>query len=173
MKTILKLQYFIILILLFSCRDFAKADLPIPKSVVPSSDENGLEYEMDFPDTVYVNKIYNGMIHYKSIYDSVTTSFDDKKNYRYVMLYLKISKKSITDSEKIKKSGKIFGASNNRKIPIYNIKFNEAGTYFMYGILNDFLLIDEGKKNNQGEEMAREIEKEWKISKKVYVLNHP
>jgi hypothetical protein len=105
--------------------------------------------------------------------DTVTTSFDDKSNKRYVMFYLTIVHKPNQNYKKIKKSKQIFGADNNREISFYDIKFDKAGTYYIDGIINDYVVIDINKKDSKGNELVREIENEERVTKKVVVINNP
>jgi len=136
-----------------------------------------IDYKIDFPDTIYVGKLYNGVIYYKSILDTVTTSFENKEKERYTILYLKLLSKYIYDEfeyENFKKTSKlIFGADDNTKITFKNIKFDSIGTFYINGVILDFVYIDLNKKNENGEDLLRLIEKQEEIIHKVVVIPKP
>lgn len=152
----------------FSC----KKEEPKITHQSQNSVKKWIDYKLDFPDTVYVNDLNEGIIRYKSILDTVTTSFDDKRNERYVMFYLTIVHKPNQNYKKIKKTKQIFGADNNREISFYDIKFDRAGTYYIDGIINDYVVIDINKKDSDGNELVREIENEERVTKKVVVIDN-
>ncbi|SHL02932.1 hypothetical protein [Flavobacterium chilense] len=130
-----------------------------------------IEYKIEFPDTVYVNDLYSGVINYKSILDTITTSFDDKKKNRYVLFYLTIVDKPDPDYIHLKKVAKKFGADNNKEISIYDVKFTKPGINYIDGIINDCVIIDTGKKDKNGSQLVRLIENEERITRKVIVIN--
>lgn len=132
-----------------------------------------IEYTIEFPDTVYLNKTYNGIIKYKSVLDTITTSFDDKKKNRYVIFYLTIVDKPDSDYKHLKKVAKKYGADNNREISIYDIKFTKTGTFYIDGIINDYVVIDINKKDKEGFDLVREVENEERVTYKVCVLKEP
>jgi hypothetical protein len=126
---------------------------------------------IEFPDTVLVNKSYDGVVKYRSLLDTVTTNFDDKKKDRYVILYLATINKPYEDYKELKKKSKKFGADNNREISFYDIKFDKVGTYYLDGIINDYVVIDINKKDTKGNDLVREIENEERVTRKVVVVN--
>lgn len=137
-------------------------------------EKQAIEYKVEFPDTVYLSQKYNGVIQYKSILDTITTSFEDKKKNRYTFLALTLTKRPYNDFLSLKKAVRdTFGAINNREIPFYNINFNSTGIFYIEGIINDYVRIDTNKKNKDGLGIAREIEKEKWITHKVVVINRP
>lgn len=73
----------------------------------------------------------------------------------------------------MKKTGKEYGASNNREIFFDDIIFTKPGDYYIDGIIHDFVFIDENKKNKEGEELVRIIENEERAFKKVFVIKNP
>lgn len=154
---------------LFSC----KKENPIKHQQKPQKHlQSRIDYKLEFPDTVYVNEMYTGIVRYKSILDTITTSFDDKKNNRYTIFYLTIVDKPGNNSGRhLKKIAKKFGADNNREISFYDIKFDKTGTYYIDGIINDFVIIDINKKDSKGNDLVREIENEERVTQKVVVIN--
>jgi len=156
------------LLVVLSCK---KKEAITDERVNERHTKKSIECKIEFLDTVYVNKSYDGVVKYKSILDTITTSFDDKKKKRYPIFYMKIVDKPYSDYKHLKKEAKMFGAHNNREIPFYNIKFEKTGTYYIDGIINDYVVIDINKKNEKGEELVREIEKEERIIKKVIVVD--
>lgn len=167
-KSILLFAIVIILFTTFSCK---KEDNNKNKKKVSSSKQ--IEYVIEFPDTVYLNQKYDGIIKYKSILDTITTSFDDKKKNRYVLFYLTIVDKPDPDNKHLKKAAKILGANNNREIFIDDIIFTKIGTYYIDGIINDYVVIDINKKDNEGFGLVREIENEERVIHKVVVIEKP
>ena len=127
-----------------------------------------------FPDTVYINKSYNGRIDYENDLDTITTSFNDVKKYRFVDYYFLITKKTNYSVEYLKKIVKDTAyADNNRIIPLYNIKFNKLGLNYFDGIIMDEVNISHGTKGKNGEPMDRIITNEIRLTRGVYVIEKP
>ncbi|WP_291143267.1 hypothetical protein [Flavobacterium sp. UBA7680] len=125
-----------------------------------------VQFEFDFPDTVYIDKLYSGKIKYKGILDSITTSFEDDKNSRYITFYMiKTQNLNFDVNELHKVEMDTFGAVDNNTIPFYNIKFSKLGTNYISGIINDHVTLD--MLNNK---KARYIENIHKIKHKVFVV---
>ncbi len=155
----------------FSCKK--KEEVVTIKQETRKYNQKRIEYKIEFPDTVHLNKLYNGIIKYKSALDTITTSFDDKKKNRYSFFYLTIVEKPDADYKHLKKIAKKFGADNNREISIYDIKFTQTGIYYIDGIINDFVVIDTNKKDKKGDELVRLIENEERVIHKVVVIKNP
>ncbi|SHL93382.1 hypothetical protein [Flavobacterium chilense] len=132
------------------------------------------QFSFDFPDTVFVNKMYDGNINYKSHLDTITTSFDDTKKNRYIY-YAYTKHQDVNYSEDfLKKNTKdTFGARNNRLIPLYGIQFNKLGLNYIDGIIIDEVMIENGSKNSKGEAMTRIITNEFRATHKVVVIDKP
>lgn len=156
-----------------SCKENTDGVLAAPE--IESKREFEIDYKISFPDTVYVNKEYDGKIFYKSILDTVTTSFEDKEKERYTILYLKLLSNYVYDDfdfEKFKKTSKLkYGATNNREISFDKIKFDSIGTYYINGVIQDFVVIDLKEKNENDEDMVRLIEKQVEILHRVVVVD--
>lgn len=134
--------------------------------------ENKIWYEIDFPDTVYVNEKYHGDINFTSVFDSITTEFGDRDKYRYVFTALTINNDIEYDFNHLKKIVKdTFGAIDNRQIPIRNLVFPDKGIYYIDGLINDAAFIDLRKKDENGEDLIRWLEKEVRVTKKVVVID--
>lgn len=159
-----------LMISITSCKDNANSEKELIKKKVAVKNKfknSSVEFNFDFPDTIYVNKEYNGKINYKSVLDSITTSFEDDKKSRYITFYMNKTKDlnyRIEDLKKMKLD--TFGALNNRLIPIYGIKFSEVGVHYLDGIINDHISID----TNKGEDKVRYIENVVRASHKVIVI---
>ncbi|WP_264529892.1 hypothetical protein [Flavobacterium sp. N502540] len=177
-KTMIKRRDLVILIvvilqsIIFSCKREENNETE-EKTKKESYKGRQIDYKVEFPDTLYVNQLYDGVIKYKSVLDTITTSFDDKKKKRYVLFYLTTVNKPDANYKHLKKSAKIFGADNNRKIYFYNIKFTEPGVFYIDGIINDYVVIDINKKDKGGFDLVREIENEERVIHKVIVINRP
>lgn len=74
----------------------------------------------------------------------------------------------------LKKTAKLkYGADDNTKITFNNIRFDSVGTYYINGVIRDFVYIDLHQKNENGEDMLRLIEKQEEILCKVVVVQKP
>lgn len=130
----------------------------------------GMSFIFDFPDTVFVNKEYNGRIIYKNILDTLTTDLsnhpDSIKN-RYI-IYSLAKTKDLRNSEKSLKKIAIdtFGAIDYRTIPLFKIKFTEKGVNFIDGFITD-----NGYINLYPKDSVRIVTDEFRVSHKVVVID--
>lgn len=164
-KNILLLSIVFIQLLMFSCKNKENK-----KTETKVNTLKQIEFIVEFPDTVYVNQKYNGKIKYKSILDTITTSFDDKKKNRYVIFYQTLVDKPDPDYKHLKKVAKMVGADNNREIPLEDIVFNKTGTHYIDGIINDNVVIDLNRTDKEGDSLSRIIENEERVIHKVFVM---
>ena len=71
-----------IVIILCSCnnskKDGSKKDESKKNIIV--GDKKTVEFYFNFPDTIHINKFYNGKIVYKSAFDTIITSFENDLN---------------------------------------------------------------------------------------------
>lgn len=125
-----------------------------------------------FPDTVLVNNSYSGEIHYKNDLDTITTHlYHDKKKYRYIKYAFTGTKTLDYDVEHLKTIIKDTAwATNNRIVPIKDIWFGKVGVYYFDGVIIDEVIIDDGTKNEKGQPLTRIITHEFRLSKKVVVV---
>lgn len=140
-----------------------------PKEKVKSE----FKYDFEFPDTVYRNESYKGKIKFSSILDTLTKNVMEEKNGidRYILFSMTKTKTldySIEELRKMKLD--TFGATNHNTIPLQNIKFENIGTYYIYGILNDHATINTSKIPKPTDKV-RYIENESRISYKVIVID--
>lgn len=157
----------------FSCKK-EKEKIDAEKTSDISYSSNRIIYDINFPDTVYINEVNDGIIKYKSNLDTIITTFGNKEKNRYTRFILTTTNNPDYDFNTLKQIVKdTFGALNNREIPFYGIKFPKAGTYYIDGVINDLVLINLKKKDKQGEDLARLIEDEERVTHKVTVLNKP
>lgn len=158
LKTIILVNNFFLL-LFFSCKEDLKSSKVFKNEVV--------EYKFEFPDTIKVNKSYDGKIIYKGVLDTLTTSFEDKRKSRYIYFYMNKTKKIETEIKKLKlEKLDTFGAINNRIIPFYDISFNKSGVYYLDGYIEDHVIID----NKTDSKKNRYIENIVKATHKVVVV---
>jgi hypothetical protein len=161
----------IVIILIFticftSCKREVKENLHSKKAYA--------KYRVDFPDTVVVNKYYEGKIIYKSNLDTITlilNKIDNKKSrmleYAFAKTKLmnqdeRILKKYITDT---------MYAKSNTSIPLF-LKFNKLGVNYIDGIIKDEVWLDTIEiKNNKKEKKMRIITNEFRATKKVVVID--
>lgn len=137
------------------------------------SDKGSLEFEFEFPDTVLLNKPYKGKIRFKGVFDSISTNVMEPVNGidRYI-IYCATQTKSIDYDFKELKRVKLdtFGAIDNRTILLDNIVFREVGVQYIDGILNDHVTIDTLKRPLKPTDKVRYLEKEVRVTHKVFVL---
>ena len=157
---------------IFSCKNENKENIS-NENKKSSFEEKRIDFTVDFPDTVFVNKYYNGQVRYCSVLDTIITTFGDKKKNRYTRFILTTSDNVNYDVKHLKSIVKdTFGALNNRTIPFYDIKFDKPGVYYIDGIINDIALIDLDKKDKNGDYLSRFIENETRVTYKVVVINN-
>jgi hypothetical protein len=170
-----KTKPFILLLIISSIFSFCKKENidNDEKTVTKITPLSEITANFKFPDTVKLNKYYNGEIVYKSILDTLTTNVLEEINGidRYVIFSLittKHSNYSINELRKMKLD--TFGAVDNNLIPFYKIKFTELGTNYIYGILNDHAIIDTLRKPIKESDKVRFIENEIRLIHKVIVI---
>ncbi|MEA9412712.1 hypothetical protein [Flavobacterium sp. PL02] len=161
----MKRPFFLIAIflLLISCKD--------EKKTVKKEENIKSEISIIFPDTVYVNELYNGKINYKNSLDSIDTSLNNVKKYRYIDYYFVKTKNINYTDEYLKKIvTDTFTAEHHRSIPLYAIRFDHLGINYIDGIIVDEVNISLGAKGKNGEPMDRIITNEFRVTKKVIVI---
>lgn len=65
----------------------------------------------------------------------------------------------------------LYGAIDNRNIPLDRLVFKEVGDFFIDAIVNDAVFIDLKKKDENGEDLIRWIENEVRVTKRVVVID--
>ncbi|MBB1149452.1 hypothetical protein H4K35_04760 [Myroides sp. NP-2] len=134
-------------------------------------DENRIVYDIDFPDTVYSKEDNYGLVSYKSHYDSIITDFGVKDTNRYARLIITTTNSIDYDYAYLKSIVKdTFGAYDNRSI-YFMLKFENPGVFYIDGVINDLILIDLHKKNEEGIDQIRWLEDEVRVTKKVVVID--
>lgn len=131
--------------------------------------------KFNFPDTVYRNKSYNGLINYESVLDT-TTNVMEKANGidRYIVYGLRKTKTIDYEFKKLKKVRlDTFGAVNNRAIPFFDIIFTEAGTFYLDGVINEHVTVDTLQRPKKPTDKVRYIENEVRATHKVIVIDEP
>lgn len=159
-----------LLLFTFSC----KKETHVENKKTKTLSETTAFVKFIFPDTVYINKLYNGKIMYKGILDTITTSFDDQTKSRYISFYMTKTKNIDYETEELYKLKlDTFGAIDNRTIPFHKIKFTELGTFYMDGIINDHVMIDTLTRPKKPTDKVRYIENIIRANHKVVVIeNH-
>lgn len=165
---------FVILLIVITIQLFisCKEEKKIMRGDTREITERPIEYAIEFPDTVIVNELNDGLIRYKSKLDTIITTFGDRKKNRYTRFILTATKNPNYDFKHLKQTVRdTFGALNNRNIPFYNIAFSNPGIYYLDGIINDIVLIDTITKKKSENDLLRFIEQEERVTKKVIVIN--
>ncbi len=141
------------------------------KNGIKNIKKQNFRISVDFPDTIVINKLYNGKINYKNDLDTVTTKLLDIKKPRFIQ-YAFLKTKTINyDNKYLKKivTDTIYG-DNNKIIPLPGISFNKLGINYIDGIIYDEVDIDNGAKNENGQSMTRIITNEYRVTFKVIVI---
>lgn len=169
----MRLITIIFALILFGCKEKVKiSNEPIRFEDISLKDIDGIWCEINFPDTVYKNEKYNGEVLFISQLDTITTVFTDKQKDRYVIVNVLITDDVNYSHEYLKEQAKdIYGAIDNRHVPLDDLIFPNVGDYYIDAIVNDAVYIDLKKKNSEGEELLRLIEKEVRVTKKVVVID--
>jgi hypothetical protein len=138
---------------------------------------NVVQFEFEFPDTVYVNKPYNGKIKYKGILDTITTqfNFDSGASKRRYINFIFTKTKNINYNNKHLKTiaHDTIGAFDHNTILLSDIKFTQIGINYIDGIINDNAFIYLNIKDKNGESLARSITDEVRATHKIVVIEKP
>ncbi len=167
-KTI-KISGLVLLVLLFSrcLNEVQKKEVKNKYTTVYQDSIFG--YKFEFPDTIMVNKEYNGKLQYNSIFDTITTRLTDTINERIIVFSLAKSNK-INSLDNLRKIAiDTFDATDVHSIPFKNIKFPKLGIYYIDGIISDNIIIDTNKVKNDSNNI-RYIVKEFRATHKVVVI---
>ena len=125
-----------------------------------------MSYIFDFPDTVVINKTYNGMIIYKNILDTISVHLanPDSIRDRYIIYSMAITNSLLSDKDLRKKVRDTFGAVDNRTIPLLKLKFTHPGPCYLDGYITD-----NGYIKIKGVDSTRIITNEYRITHRVIV----
>lgn len=150
---------------IISCKDESK----VSKKLINAK----AEFSFNIPDTLYINKGFEGIINYKSDLDTITTQLNKLKKFRSIV-YTFIETKQINYSDEYLKKivNDTFYSESNKTIPIY-IEFDKLGVNYIDGIITDQVIINTDSKNKKGETLTRIITNEFRATKKVIVINDP
>ena len=144
----------------------------IDESSKKNKNEDLMSVYFDFPDTVIINKKYNGKIIFKSDLDTITESFNDSIYNRYVFYFMQKGNNytGLKSSELNKYIKDTIGALNNRTIPLYVIQFNKLGKQYFDGFIYDFVVIDTLKKGANNKHKVKLIENKFRINHQITVI---
>jgi hypothetical protein len=130
-------------------------------------------FNFNFPDTVIINKYYDGNINFKGDFDTITTFLNKVVNKKGRMIeYGFVKTQRLTNDEKVlKKSIKdTMFATSNISIPLFT-KFNKLGINYVDGIIKDEVWIDTIEIiNGRKEKRVRIISNEFRATHKVFVV---
>ncbi|MFH6947852.1 hypothetical protein ACHRV6_05135 [Flavobacterium sp. FlaQc-51] len=152
-----------IFVFLFSCKK--------EKKIVERSDNYKISFV--FPDTVFVNELYDGKINYENDLDTIDTTLNNPKKYRYIDYYfVKTKNVNYTDEYLKKITSDTFTAEHYRSIPLYAIRFDRLGVNYIDGLITDKVMIQIGEKDEKGDILTRIITNEFRVTKKVFVIKN-
>lgn len=126
---------------------------------------------VNFPDTIHINKIYEGNIIYTSTFDSITTKLNaDGEITRYIMLIYyepyNLNKDKNQFTEIITDTTFTYKLP---EVPIRNIQFKEPGKYQLNWLIKDMVIFDTIKGRKDSEPLPMKIE-ETRVSKRIVVV---
>jgi hypothetical protein len=160
--------YFILLLFFVSCKQENKnSKNKSPKKAHHTSYSSKMAcWDFYFPDTIVLNRKYDGRIFYKGILDTLTTSFEDEHS-RYVKVVLMTSDKLNFDIETLRKTAKdTFGAINCKEIPFYDISFKKLGVNYIHGYIIDHAFLEA---KGKPKDLVRMVENHVTVNCKVFV----
>ena len=174
------LYYILIFLFLFSCENSKKDNVKTQgnkvnniKNIIVGNDKS-MAFIFNFPDTIHLNKCYDGEIIYKSKLDTIIKSFDnDLHDSKSRYIYISYAKTNLFKSDE--KDLRLIitdtiGAHDCHTIYLYKIKFDKLGVNYIDGIINDQVNFDIDKKDEKGHFRQRQITKEARATKKVFVI---
>lgn len=159
------ISIFIIVILAISCKKEAV--------IIKESKKHNLSISIDFPDTVFVNKGYDGKINYKNDLDTITKTLNKLNPLRTIVYrFLKTDVINYSNQHLKKIVKDTFYTDIHNSIPFF-AQLDSLGIYYIDGIITDEVIIENGGKNSKSELMDRIITNEFRVTKKVVVIENP
>ena len=129
-------------------------------------------YNFQFPDTVLLNKRYNGFVYYKSSLDTMVANFNENEKSRFAYLLIKKTKYinySFKDLDKFQLD--TIPSISNGKFLLLDIRFDSVGVFYIDGKVSDIVLVNINKKDNNGENLIRMINNDFRVTHKVVVID--
>lgn len=117
-----------------------------------------------FPDTVLVDKIYEGEIEYESELDTITLIEGEE---RFIFLYITTEKGVFKDIKAIKNVKHEVFNIDEKGIIAFKFMFKEKGVNYFKGIIEDMVLLNDYDEDGK----ARIITHLTEIKKEVFVIN--
>jgi len=140
---VIKVSLLLLLLLHVSCK---KESITEENNMESVEQINERYPKFIFPDTLIVNKKYNGKILYKGVNDSITTKVGGSgKKTRYILyIHDKVSKpfKAIEDVYKSKNTDTVIALQAGH-IDLLGISFSKTGVHYIDGIISDELFFKE------------------------------
>lgn len=132
------------------------------------------EYEaiVNFPDTISVNKTYQGTITYTSTFDTIIKKLNthDADISRYIMLiYYPPINLDTPNNEFSKAAIDTTFAYKLPEVPIRDIQLKEEGHFQMDWMIKDMIIFDTIKNRTDMEELPMKVG-ETRVSKRVVVI---
>lgn len=168
MKKINRFFWLSILVLIgYSCKNPKDHSVSRHDSLKRDSSQTEMFYNINFPDTVKLNKKYDGYIEYKGAFDKVTPKMFGDKYMRRVVLEIDSIPEFSANKEFYdnRQSGYRFFALDNHKIPLLGFSFHSSGIFEMQFNLEDSYLL-----NYPNPDSLEEISSSIKIKMKVVVV---
>lgn len=129
-------------------------------------------YNFQFPDTVLLNKKYDGNIYFKSSLDTIIANFDENKMSRFAYLLIRKTKNinySFKDLDRFHLD--TIPSLNNGEFLLLDINFDRVGVFYIDGKISDIALINENKEDKNGENLIRMINNDFRVTHKVVVID--
>jgi|SRR5690554_5160538 len=133
------------------------------------------EYEIaivNFPDTISVNKTYQGTITYTSTFDTIIKKLNthDADISRYIMLiYYPPINLDTPNNEFSKAAIDTTVAYKLPEVPIRDIQLKEKGNFQLEWTIKDMIIFDTIKNRTDMETLPMKVE-ETRVSKRIVVI---
>lgn len=126
----------------FSCKNEKKRIDKVKSNRVFKSEN--VSFKFLFPDTVYLNKEYNGEIIYNGVLDSISKKVGTHGKVSRFIEYHHTTTNSANISIEMLKDKKLdtAGAVSIDTIPFYNVKFIRLGVNYIDGIIDDSAYLE-------------------------------
>ena len=160
----------VVILIMISCRDEKETGDVFSQT---EDQDPFFKYSMKFPDTVYVNELNEGEIIFESPFDTITETFSDSLESRYVVFRTLSSNsyKFLDNFYNDSLQEYRIGAIDNRTIPFYELSFNQPGIYKIKGYVNDQVLLESNTEHNSDSINLRLLEMDFPMSFNVVVID--
>lgn len=129
---------------------------------------NKYSVSISLPNTIKVNEELNGLIEYKSDFDTITKSFTDTTNFKTPYFYIYQPQENDVDMNNlvIRDSFKLW----SNKIEVNNFWFSKKGSYNFLAMIKDEIMLFSYKENGKTDSI-RILSNQYFIHHKIQVTD--